>query len=233
MKNPVTTLATRPPATLPDDQYQILRRFAAGRSVDDIARETGRESEHVLHVVQSVAKLSKPRAIDLVHQHETWMRNTALKAAPSPADIVPTRAPVPAQTSPALPTITVTRVDEVEPTIETIDDLLDAAEASGVASLVRSAELIRARVATLQTAVTDHAHRRQLLDEEAQLRERLAAVRAQLRGESTPPTRSTPAAPTGAPTPKAVRAWAAANGVTCNPNGRVPQSVVDQYLAAR
>lgn len=33
--------------------------------------------------------------------------------------------------------------------------------------------------------------------------------------------------------PKAVRAWAAANGVECGPIGRVPRPVVEQYLAAQ
>jgi len=36
--------------------------------------------------------------------------------------------------------------------------------------------------------------------------------------------------PTGAVDPKAVRAWAKANGVDVPVMGRVPQSVVDQYL---
>lgn len=37
--------------------------------------------------------------------------------------------------------------------------------------------------------------------------------------------------PTG-PDPKAVRAWAASKGITVNKIGKVPQAVVDQFVAA-
>lgn len=41
-----------------------------------------------------------------------------------------------------------------------------------------------------------------------------------------------PAVPETQPDAKAVRAWAAANGVDVPPRGKLPQSAVDQYKAA-
>ena len=38
--------------------------------------------------------------------------------------------------------------------------------------------------------------------------------------------------PAGGPDPKAVRAWAAENGIEVSPKGKLPASVVEQYLAA-
>lgn len=37
----------------------------------------------------------------------------------------------------------------------------------------------------------------------------------------------------GQPDAKAVRAWAAANGIEVSPKGKLPQDVIDQYLAAQ
>lgn len=62
--------------------------------------------------------------------------------------------------------------------------------------------------------------------EVARLEAELAAAKAKLRGSPTP--KSPPAVDA-----RLVRAWAAANDVSCPPVGRVPASVVEQYRAAQ
>ena len=62
--------------------------------------------------------------------------------------------------------------------------------------------------------------------EVARLEAELAAAKAKLRGSATP--KSPPAVDA-----RLVRAWAAANDVSCPPVGRVPASVVEQYRAAQ
>jgi len=84
----MTALAAKPLATLPAEQYEILRRFAAGKPLDTIAAETELEEARIVHTIQAVANMSKPRAAELVRQHETWVRNAALRTPPT--EIAPT-----------------------------------------------------------------------------------------------------------------------------------------------
>lgn len=240
----MTALAARPPATLPAEHFEVLKRYAAGRTLDQISSELDADTEAVQHVIQSVAKFSRPRAAQLVREHETWLRNTALRTAATE----PVVHPAPPVAEPSPPVITVTRPDKPataapvdvrehlaeqldQPVIGDVADLLDAAERTGVTRLVRLAERVREQIRELQTGVTEHARRQQLLDEETRLRARLAEIRTQLRGEPAPAADPAPSAQ-ATPTAKQVRDWAAANDIECNPHGRVPQAVVDQYLAA-
>jgi len=69
---------------------------------------------------------------------------------------------------------------------------------------------------------------KRLRAEAAALEAKLAKVRAQLQRSAAVP----PGAAALGLDPKAVRRWAAANGVACTATGRVPKVVVEAYLAA-
>jgi ATPase subunit of ABC transporter with duplicated ATPase domains len=115
-------------------------------------------------------------------------------------------------------------------------DLIDEGKASSVARVRRAAEKAQAALDHLAAVIDETreaeaakraaeaekaAARRKVAELEAQL----AAAKAALRGKPAPT-----AAPTG--DAKAIRAWAAANGVECPTRGKVPAAVVEAYRAA-
>ncbi|GAB3276456.1 Lsr2 family protein [Sinomonas notoginsengisoli] len=62
----------------------------------------------------------------------------------------------------------------------------------------------------------------------ARLREALAEFTSAARTASAPRARRTVLKPQQ----RVIREWAAAQGIAVNPRGRIPQAVVDQYMAA-
>nr|WP_285636956.1 histone-like nucleoid-structuring protein Lsr2 [Actinoallomurus iriomotensis] len=125
-------------------------------------------------------------------------------------------------------------VDEQEPDVDLsgLENLLRRGEESEVPATQAAAKKVRAAVEDLQQRVETEAAEKRVLDEIAELEEQLAARRAKLK--EIRPGKSTTRRPAGdGPTPKEVRAWAAERGIECSPIGRVPQAIVDQYLAAK
>ncbi len=99
-------------------------------------------------------------------------------------------------------------------------------------ALARVAELIEAEQAQRKEEAAELAERARLRDKAAQLQRELKETQALLKKHrSTRGTASVAAG--GGLDPKAVRAWAAANNVTCPAVGRVPQRVVDAWRAAQ
>lgn len=125
------------------------------------------------------------------------------------------------------------------PDLLTVDGLL--AHAAGLddknvqRELTKANEAITRLRASISTVTERLAEQRRLEEErtkavaevsalERKLAEAKARVKAIAAGKRP--------APAGRPAPALVRAWAAEHGVTCSPFGKVPQPVVDQYLAA-
>ncbi|GAA4992766.1 hypothetical protein GCM10023205_76700 [Yinghuangia aomiensis] len=119
-----------------------------------------------------------------------------------------------------------------------IADVVAAARATGDAKLAAQADKIEAAFDALVAMVGEHqalARAQADVDRlEAQLAEARAKVRGLKQGKTAPKSRTAAsgAAAHRAVDPKAVRVWAAENGVDCNTLGIVRHEVVDAYLAA-
>ncbi|MDN3356042.1 histone-like nucleoid-structuring protein Lsr2 [Actinomadura sp. DC4] len=113
-----------------------------------------------------------------------------------------------------------------------LERLLHRAEQSETAATRTAAEKARTAVDDLRERVRTEAAEAQIRDEISALEEKLAAARSQLK-EIRPGKATARRAPGDGPTSKEVRAWAAEKGIECSPIGRVPQAIVDMYLAAK
>jgi predicted trehalose synthase len=105
---------------------------------------------------------------------------------------------------------------------DTIADLLTRAAATDVPRMVRAADKIQDLVDQLETDVAEHERGTELRAEAARLEARLAEIKSQISGKQT-------AASATSVDTKAVRAWAASQGLECPARGRVPRSVMDAY----
>lgn len=91
--------------------------------------------------------------------------------------------------------------------------------------VAKAASKCREQLVKLIDAVSDYDEKAEARAEVERLEAQLAEAKAKLR--RTPPSIGQPDVDS-----KKVRAWAAENGVDCPRVGRVPQHVVEQYLAA-
>lgn len=126
-----------------------------------------------------------------------------------------------------------------------LNDLLAKAGTSPHARTRALGEKVRALVDDLAARVAAEVAEQQVEAEIAELEKQLASRRDRLRqlrrpaaggptaesAESTAPAGTAPAA-AAVVDPKAVRAWARDNDVDCPAMGRVPQRVIDAWLAA-
>lgn len=92
------------------------------------------------------------------------------------------------------------------------------------ARIRRAAQKVVDAVAHLDEVWAENAEKAELRAEKEKLRQRLAEIDAELRGTTVK------AAPKH--DPKAIRAWAAANGHDVAPSGMLPRSIVEAYQAA-
>jgi hypothetical protein len=155
------------------------------------------------------------------------------RPAPTPAParpaLAPARVPVPPEPAPKA-----TRPPglEIAPQPGAIENLLERADAHPRLrpQVARVRELLdqlrEGLVAQAEITVAEERVARAAAD--------LKAAEDALREMTRPKARTAPAQPGDEPPrPADVRAWAAEHGVSCSTHGRVPQEVVDQYLAAR
>lgn len=119
-----------------------------------------------------------------------------------------------------------------KPAAGTVEDLLAAAEASGVPKLNRAADRIRGLVADLRTLMRESEKERVLRASIVVLRKQLDQTSKELRELTRKPAKATQATPADSPSPRELRAWAAANGVECPAMGIVPKRVREAYDAA-
>lgn len=227
-------------------QYEVLRLFANGKTEREIADYTTLEIRAVTRTINELCAGDKVTAADMAAAYER--RANAIAAARGTPGVPglprtttvppPPRAPDPA-TPPAMARAT-----------DVLADLLAAAQVSPHqrtrslgAKLSALAEDLRGRLADearaaqeAEAAAKARVEAQRRVDE---LAAQLEAARKALRSASgTPSPRpgvdgpgST--TPTAGPSSKAVRAWAAENGISCPAVGKVPRAVVDAYQAAQ
>ncbi len=169
--------------------------------------------------------LSSEQIAAAVEQNRLRIQTEAAPATPRPA---PPPATLPAARPPVV-------LDD------TAEELLAWAEASGQTRPATLAARIRSQLTEL-SAIRAHDEARSHAQAEVdRLTAELEAAKAALReaGGKTPATPRTAERPAGRrPDPNrreqlaAIRTWAAANGHTVAPLGRIPQTVVDAYAAA-
>lgn len=194
-------------AAMSREEARILAHFAAGESVDQVASVTRLPRAEVALAVDSLAKNNRNLAQNLA---TAWQRaNPGERGQGQPAQLPRPRPPAPVESDP-------------------ISAKLDRAALSGVARLERLAEKIHDLLDQLEAELGLHERGRALREEQAKLQERLAQIKAELRGDR-------PASSAPEPEPsgnRAVRAWAAENGIECPARGRVPARVLDAYREA-
>jgi predicted ribosome quality control (RQC) complex YloA/Tae2 family protein len=194
-----------------EDQYRVLRTYVTGADLRSTAASLSMDLDRVTGIVELVG-FDRGRARRLVEEYDRGRR---------PA-FAPPPAPVPAPIE--KPEIAVT----VEPTPDpSYESLLERAGRSGDVKLEKLAVKARELLVELEDRLTAFESAKEALAEIAALEAKLEAARAKLVSR-----RPSQRAERTGPDPKAVRAWAAENGVQVPVTGRVPQAVVDRYLAA-
>lgn len=192
-----------------DDQYKVLRLYSTGADLRSTAASLEMDLERVTGIVETVG-FDRGRARTLVQDYDRRRPTSVAPLSPAP----------PAAPKPEI-------VVTVSPTTPapTYEGLLDRAETSGDLKLEKLAAKAREVLDELDDRLTAFEAAKEALAEIAELEEKLEEARAKL--VSHRPTQRT------GPDPKAVRAWAAANGVECGALGRPPKSVIDAYVAAQ
>lgn len=233
-----------------DAERAILAAYAAGKDLHAIAAELDVPHGRVSLLVQDVAQFNRPYARTLVVEYEQQSRrpvapvrpapsamfSTPPVAAPAPPAAIeppavpepavePEPTPPPAPPAPPKPEIVVT----VEPSAPTYEDLLDRAEKSGDAKLEKLAGKAREVLDELDDRLTAFEAAQEALAEIAELEAKLETARQKLIAQR-PSQRAV--ARTG-PDAKAVRAWAAENGIEVSPYGVLPRTLINAYVAAR
>jgi hypothetical protein len=158
------------------------------------------------------------------------------KTSAKPAAAPETKAPENAEPQDTEPENAGPQDTEAEPVHKLeLEALLQATDATGVPRLRRAATKIRDLAAELRTDLAEHTREATLRTEQAALEARLAAIKEQLRPRRTQPVLPAATAGGDAETPlntKAVRAWAAEQGLDCPARGRIPGAVTDAYRRA-
>lgn len=113
-----------------------------------------------------------------------------------------------------------------QPAQNTIDNLLATARSNPSKRIQAAAKRAQDAVGRVRDLLAEDAGKAEARAKAKRLEAELRAAKAALKG-------STPAAPADAQVDaKAVRAWAAEQGIDVPPVGRVPASVIEQYHAA-
>jgi hypothetical protein len=121
--------------------------------------------------------------------------------------------------------------------VRSADQVLTAAEQSGAPKLIRAADKIRKLLADLEVQVAEHQREAELRARVDKLAAELTAAREQLRSLGrqplSPPATGAQVAQALAVDTKAIRAWAADNGVACPARGRIPTVVLTAWQEAQ
>jgi len=207
--------------TKADHLATILKHSLAGKTPAQIAAITGHPEDDVLDELRA-------------HEwpHEARMR-AALDALTAQGATTPTRKPGPPEVR--------NPVNKPDPQKMSGADLIAAGNKSKSPTVARATKRAEKALDAWKTAAKALQDALLADREDAVLREQinkleaeLAAARSKLRGETTTPKKPAARAkvlPDGM-TYKQVRAWAALNDVDCPITGRVPNRVIDEFLAA-
>ncbi|MEU7904150.1 histone-like nucleoid-structuring protein Lsr2 [Actinoplanes sp. NPDC049118] len=192
-------------AELTRDEAKILAHYAAGEPLDLIPQNAEVKRAEVDRVVMEIANFNIPHARTIAL---AWQRKNK-PAAPNAA--------------PATVAATATRPDAIA-------DLINRATTSDVPRLVRLADKVQDLVDQLEGQLREYERGKELRAEAEKLERRLAEIKQALTPKRSASAES--ASMASAPDSKAVRAWAAANGVDCPERGRVPAGVLAAYAEA-
>lgn len=208
------------------DEYRVLVAYARGVDITQIIEETGLSQDTVAGILTRLVTMDRGRARNLVVDYERQRSAVAAAKGPAaPPSPVQSARPVPPRPAPVAAVPPANR--------DGIEQMLLAAERSGVGRLVNKAQVIRSRVDELRQALEATEAERRALAEVEVARRALDAANARLRQIRGGSVTAAVQPESAGVDPKAVREWAAANGVECGPIGRVPRPVVEQYLAAQ
>jgi hypothetical protein len=257
-----TAALTKVATALTRDQAKILAHYAAGEASKTIVVNTGFDMATVGRVLDEIAGNDRGRAHALVLEYKERAQATAaargVPTPPLPGPSRPTAAAATAVAKDSVATLAAVTAAPATPAapaaptapaapppalpVDAIGELLDQAEASQIPKLQRAAGKVRDLLADLRTQLAEHTREAQLRAEQAELEQRLAVIREQLRPRRQQPAAVAPAATpgaagTGADTEpavdtKKVRAWAAEQGLDCSTHGRVPGTVLTAYREA-
>jgi len=115
---------------------------------------------------------------------------------------------------------------------DTVTELLAKAEATSGTRAAKLGARIRALLAELKPLVDQAEKERTLRKTVEVLEKQLRTTREELRGLAKTP-KATPARSGGPVVYSEIRAWAAANDISCPKVGVVPKRIVDAYLTAQ
>lgn len=166
--------------------------------------------------VSDLTSLPRGAVLGVIKNTKGWLHDMTRDVATRPAD--DTDKPRPADPTPL----------GKAPVAELLTRAVDIDDKTVQRELRKTSE----QIARLRQAVTAAEERAAAAREVAVLERRLAEAKARLKtatGRRTTPADSGPAAHAS---DSEVRAWAKDNGIDCNPQGRVPRSVREQYNAA-
>ena len=206
----MTAILATPPR-LSREQAVVLARYAGGDSAKTIADDTGTDLAVVGRILDEHAGNDRDRARQLVTAYSEHAQAVAAAHGTTPAHVVP---------GPRRP--------------DGIAALLEAADATGDPRVKKTVDKIRELLAGLRADMAAHQADARLRQEQAALEARLAEIKKQLRpaGRRTPAGSAPAGEPAGRVDSKAIRAWAAEQGIACSATGRIPASVVDAYHQA-
>jgi hypothetical protein len=218
------TVTTGQPRPTNDDIPNILTALQDGRTAQQAADTYGWPRQRV------VALINGRRG--WLHDPETDRIKVFKVAEPLPAPEPETTMPTPTTPADDKPAEETPEPAAAEPVgIVGLEALLRRAEASEHAATRNAGQKVRTVVEDLRQRINAEAAETRVRTEIAELEKQLAAKQEKLR--ELRPSKTTARRPASdGPTPKEVRVWAAEQGIECSPNGRVPQAIVDKYLAA-
>jgi hypothetical protein len=201
------------------DEARILAHYAAGETSRQIATSTGLSPDEIGLALDALAGNDRDRAQRLAMQWQARAKAVAaargVSAPPAPRPI-----PAPATAEPEPP-----KAPKVE-AVDTIADLIGRAIATDIPRFVRLADKVQDLLDQLDEQLAEHEKGKKLRAEAEQLEQRLAQIKRELSPKRATPA---PAVPAPAVDSKAIRAWAAANGVDCPDRGRIPSSVLAAF----
>lgn len=223
--------------TTDNEKLTILKLLAGDHDAEFVAQATSIDADTVVRVASHHGYPDKAKlawAADILERNMADARRDTAVARPAVARPGPADRRVPAPDNPvADPTANLIArgkkakhsakirraAERAEKAIETLRDLLTADAETRRAAAAAAAEKERARAAAA-------AERQRLTDEIAELQQRIRAL-----GGTTASSKASPASKAGVE-PRAVREWAAANGIEVRPSGKIAGAIVEQYLAA-
>jgi hypothetical protein len=198
-------------------EMQILRKYAQGGSLTDVARACDVDLEVVSGVVSAVG-FQRGRAAELLRQREAALTRRSQVSQPAVR-----LASVP---RPSTPTSQESTVQPTNKEPGSVEQLLD--RAAKTESLRARVVRIRALLAELRNELPGAEAVTVAAREVERLRTELEAATGRLR-QLTKPT----AADADRPADRDVRAWAMQQGIDVPAGGRVKGTLVEQYLAAQ